>query len=43
MSITVGTPTAIATQLILDKVIKDTGVLMPNLKSIYEPILDKLE
>lgn len=43
MSITVGTPTAIATQLILDGVIKEIGVLMPNIKSIYEPILEKLE
>lgn len=30
-------------QLILDGVIKDTGVLMPNKKSIYEPILKLLE
>jgi len=29
--------------LILDGVIKDTGVLMPNIKSIYIPILELLE
>ncbi|EWS73277.1 saccharopine dehydrogenase (macronuclear) [Tetrahymena thermophila SB210] len=43
MSVTVGTPSAIAAQLILDKVITDVGVLMPNKKSIYEPILHALE
>lgn len=35
MANTVGTPAAIATQLILDKIITDVGVLMPNKKSIY--------
>lgn len=43
MSKTVGYPAAIASQLILDGVIKDKGVLVPVKKSIYQPILGLLE
>jgi len=42
MSIVVGTPTAIAAQLVLDSKITKKGVIMPNTKDIYEPILDLL-
>lgn len=38
MAITVGTPTAIATELVLDGKITRKGVLMPNTKDVYEPI-----
>jgi saccharopine dehydrogenase-like NADP-dependent oxidoreductase len=42
MARTVGLPAAIAASMILDGKIKDTGVLIPVLPSIYEPILDEL-
>ncbi len=43
MAITVGTPLAIAVKLILNGKIKLTGVQIPILKEIYEPILDELK
>lgn len=42
MSVTVGTPTAIGAQLILDNKISERGVLMPKYPDIYNPILEKL-
>eukprot|EP01017_Pseudomicrothorax_dubius_P050917 TRINITY_DN9713_c0_g1_i2.p1 TRINITY_DN9713_c0_g1~~TRINITY_DN9713_c0_g1_i2.p1 ORF type:complete len:327 (-),score=98.32 TRINITY_DN9713_c0_g1_i2:118-1038(-) len=42
MATLVGTPTAIATQLVLDGVITKTGVIMPDSREIYEPVLQKL-
>ncbi|PVU97631.1 hypothetical protein BB561_000439 [Smittium simulii] len=42
MARTVGIPCGIATQLILDGAIQDTGVLAPMTKSIYEPIMNEL-
>jgi saccharopine dehydrogenase-like NADP-dependent oxidoreductase len=39
MSFTVGTPTAIAAQLILDGKIGERGVIMPKYPDIYEPVL----
>jgi saccharopine dehydrogenase-like NADP-dependent oxidoreductase len=38
MALTVGSPSAIAAQLILDGKINVTGVHMPNLKEIWFPI-----
>lgn len=43
MSKTVGLPVAIATKLILNGTIKETGVLIPVSKGIYEPILNELK
>ncbi len=43
MSITVGTPLAIATKLLLTGQIKDTGVIVPNKPHLYNPILNELE
>jgi len=43
MSITVGTPLAIAVKMILTGKINITGVHMPIIKEIYEPILKELE
>ena len=43
MAITVGTPVAIATKLLLTGVIKSTGVVVPIKKDIYEPVLNELE
>lgn len=43
MAKTVGLPVAIATLKILNKEIKNTGVLMPISKDIYNPILKELE
>ena len=43
MSITVGTPIAIAAELILNGEINDVGVKIPINKGIYEPVLKKLE
>jgi hypothetical protein len=37
MSITVGIPVAIATKLFL------TGVIVPTMKDVYEPVLKELE
>jgi saccharopine dehydrogenase (NADP+, L-glutamate forming) len=42
MSVTVGTPTAIGTQLILDGKISERGVLIPKYPDIYEPVLAEL-
>ena len=42
MSTTVGTPTAIGAQLILDGKISKKGVLIPIYPEIYNPILEKL-
>ena len=39
MSTTVGTPTAIGTQLILDGKVKEKGVLRPIYEDIYNPVL----
>lgn len=43
MSITVGTPVAIATKLLLTGKIQVTGVHVPTSKALYEPILNELE
>jgi len=43
MALTVGTPTAIAAQLILDGVITRKGLLEPTIKEIYEPVMKELE
>ncbi len=43
MAITVGTPVAIATKLILQGKIKLTGVHIPNLPEIYKPVMKELE
>lgn len=43
MSITVGTPVAIATKLLLNGTINVTGVHVPVTKELYEPILNELE
>jgi len=43
MSITVGLPLAIATKLLLTGKIKNTGIVLPIYKDIYEPILAELE
>lgn len=43
MSITVGTPLAIAIKLLLTGVIKDKGVIIPTKSAIYLPILKELE
>ncbi len=43
MAITVGTPVAIATKLILQGKINLTGVHIPNLPEIYKPVMQELE
>jgi len=43
MAITVGTPVAIATKLLLTGVIKQKGVIVPIMKDVYEPVLKELE
>jgi saccharopine dehydrogenase-like NADP-dependent oxidoreductase len=43
MSITVGTPVAIATKLLLTGVIKKTGVIAPVEPDVYTPVLEELE
>jgi saccharopine dehydrogenase-like NADP-dependent oxidoreductase len=43
MSRAVSMPAAIAARLILEGVIETTGVLMPTLREIYEPVLAELE
>lgn len=40
---TVALPAAIATKMILEHKIKDTGVHIPVAKSIYDPVLNELE
>lgn len=42
MSMTVGTPTAIGAQLILDAKIAERGVIIPKYPDIYEPVLAEL-
>lgn len=42
MSVLVGTPTGVGTQLILDGKITQTGVIRPLAKEIYEPVLKLL-
>jgi len=42
MAACVGYTVAIATQLVLDGVIKKKGVIIPNTKDIYEPMLELL-
>ena len=43
MAKTVGVPCGIAVQLILDGVIKETGVLAPYTRALCDPILKELE
>ena len=43
MSMTVGLPLAIATKLILQQKIKLSGVQIPVMKEIYEPVLEELK
>ena len=42
MSYTVGWPVAMATRLVALELIPERGVLMPNVASLYEPILSEL-
>ncbi len=42
MSVTVGMPTAIGVQLILDGKISQRGVIIPKYPDIYEPVLELL-
>lgn len=42
MSVTVGTPTAIGAQLILDGRVSERGVIIPKYPDIYEPVLQEL-
>ena len=42
MSVTVGTPTAIGAQMILDGKVSERGVLIPKYEDIYNPVLEKL-
>lgn len=43
MSRTVGLPAAIAARMILEGTIKQTGVHVPVIPKIYDPVLDELE
>ena len=43
MALTVGLPCGIATQLVLDGVIKTPGILAPYSKEICDPICEILE
>lgn len=43
MSVTVGTPTAIGAQLVLDDRISERGVIIPKYEDIYNPVLEELE
>lgn len=43
ISRTVGIPAAIAAKMILQGKISETGVRIPNFKSIYEPVLEELK
>lgn len=43
MALTVGTPTGIGAQLILDGVISKPGLLDPTLKEIYDPMMKELD
>lgn len=43
MAKTVGTPTAIGAQLLLDGKISEKGVIIPKYPDIYEPVLQELE
>jgi saccharopine dehydrogenase-like NADP-dependent oxidoreductase len=43
MAITVGTPAAIATRLLATGKINLTGVHVPVIPELYNPILDELE
>ena len=43
MAKTVGLPVAIATKLILNGIIKSTGVRIPTSKNIYVPVLEELK
>jgi saccharopine dehydrogenase-like NADP-dependent oxidoreductase len=43
MAKTVGLPLAIGAVLILKEKIKQTGILVPTISSIYNPILKELE
>ena len=43
MSMTVGLPAAIAVKLILTGEITETGVIVPVMRSVYDPILNELE
>jgi saccharopine dehydrogenase-like NADP-dependent oxidoreductase len=43
MARTVGLPIAMATKLVLNKELKDRGVLLPLKPALYDPILDELE
>lgn len=43
MSLTVGTPVAIGTKMILNGQIKETGVQIPVKESVYLPILEELK
>jgi len=43
MSRTVSLPVGIAIKLVLEGQIKRTGLLLPTLPEVYNPILDELE
>ena len=42
MSFTVGWPVAMATRLVALDLVPERGVVMPNVASLYEPILSEL-
>lgn len=43
MSVTVGLPLAIAAKLLLTGKVPQTGIVLPTIKTLYEPILAELE
>lgn len=43
MAKTVGLPTAIATKMVLEKEIQQTGMVMPLNKEVYKPMLNRLK
>jgi spermidine synthase / saccharopine dehydrogenase (NADP+, L-glutamate-forming) len=43
MALTVGLPCGIATQFVLDGIIKTPGVLAPYTKELCDPLREKLE
>jgi hypothetical protein len=43
MAKTVGLPLGVATKLILEGKIKETGLHIPTIPSVYEPVLKELQ
>ena len=42
MALTVGTPTAIGVQFLLDGIITKKGLVDPTIKEIYDPVMKEL-